>query len=83
MAEEARLESVWPPKGAREFESRSLRKDFADDSAEFFLYYSSPPVPTLRQLEWLVSVPNHGNLTQSVHFDKLSDRKERGISSGW
>ena len=25
MAEEARLESVWPPKGAREFESRSLR----------------------------------------------------------
>ena len=26
VAEEARLESVWPPKGAREFESRSLRK---------------------------------------------------------
>jgi len=25
VAEEARLESVWPPKGAREFESRSLR----------------------------------------------------------
>ena len=41
VAEEARLESVWPPKGAREFESRSLREfnGFADCFAKPFFYF--------------------------------------------